>query len=261
MNRKLNILLRLLGEEKLQEINSYVSEVFLNDFCEYKDKEQVLNSFGEKMNDFSHELTDIELMDLRSYTGYNFKNINAILRGSWNYEENGLLNQEVEAKYRSLARNIENIIDKFPKPDTNFVAFRGVEANYFSKYGIISLNELVSMKDKFIYEEGFTSTSILKDTSYFGKSLETGKNYNVEIKYLISSDSQDGALLMNSNFSYSPNQNEFLINVGSLSKVIDVNIDYENSTASLTVVLVPKKLWNIYQLNDIRDSKEVVRCV
>ena len=213
------------------------------------------------MNAFSHELTDIELMDLRSYTGYNFKNINAILRGNWNYEENGLLNQEVEAKYRSLARNIENIIDKFLKPDTNFVVFRGVEANYFSKCGITSLNELASMKDKFIYEEGFTSTSILKDTSYFGKSLETGKNYNVEIKYLISSDSQDGALLMNSNFSYSPNQNEFLINAGSLSKVIDVNVDYENFTASLTVVLVPKKLWNIYQLNDIRDSKEVVRCV
>ena len=104
----------------------------------------------------------------------NFKNINAILRGNWNYEENGLLNQEVEAKYRSLARNIENIIDKFLKPDTNFVVFRGVEANYFSKYGITSLNELASMKDKFIYEEGFTSTSILKDTSYFGKSLETG---------------------------------------------------------------------------------------
>ena len=126
MNRKLNILLKLLGEEKLQEINSYVSEVFLNDFCEYQDKEQVLNSFEEKMNAFSHELTDIELMDLRSYTGYNFKNINAILRGNWNYEENGLLNQEVEAKYRSLARNIENITDKFPKLDTNFVVFRGV---------------------------------------------------------------------------------------------------------------------------------------
>ena len=78
------------------------------------------------MNAFSHELTDIELMDLRSYTGYNFKNINAILRGNWNYEENGLLNQEVEAKYRSLARNIENITDKFPKLDTNFVVFRGV---------------------------------------------------------------------------------------------------------------------------------------
>lgn len=115
------------------------------------------------------------------------------------------------------------------------------------------------MKDKFIYEEGFTSTSILKDTSYFGKSLETGKNYNVEIKYLISSDSQDGALLMNSNFSYSPNQNEFLINVGSLAKVIDVNVDYENSTASLTVVLVPKKLWNIYEVNNTKEIIEKPR--
>lgn len=86
MNRKLNILLRLLGEEKLEEINSYVSVVSLNDFYEYQDKEQVLNSFEEKMNAFNHELTDIELMDLRSYTGYNFKNINAILRGNWNYE-------------------------------------------------------------------------------------------------------------------------------------------------------------------------------
>lgn len=259
MDRKLRILLRLLGKEKIDEIESYVNDIPLDDFCEFHSREQVLGLFSEKINDFRYQLTDIELMDLRSYTGYNFKNINAILRGNWNYEENGLLNQEVGAKYRSLARNIENIIDKFPKPDTNFVVFRGVEVNYFSKYGITSLNELASMKDKFIYEEGFTSTSILKDTSYFSKSLETGKNYNVEIKYLISSDSQDGALLMNSNFSYSPNQNEFLINAGSLSKVIDVNVDYENFTASLTVVLVPKKLWNIYEVNNTKEQNEKPR--
>ena len=259
MNRKLNILIKLLGKEKLDEIDSYVNDVPLHDFYEFKDKEQVLNLFGEKMNDFGCELTDIELMDLRSYTGYNFKNINAVLRGNWNYEENGLLNSEAEAKYRSLARGIENIIDKFPKSDINFVVFRGVEANYFSKYGITSLNELSNMKGKFIYEEGFTSTSILKNTSYFGKTLETGKNYNVEIKYLISSDTQDGALLMNSDFSYSPNQNEFLINAGSLSKVIDVNIDYEKARASLTVVLVPKKLWNIYQSNNTKEITEKPR--
>ena len=37
----------------------------------------MLGSFSEKINDFRYQLTDIELMDLRSYTGYNFKNINA----------------------------------------------------------------------------------------------------------------------------------------------------------------------------------------
>ena len=58
--------------------------------------------------------------------------------------------------------------------------------------------------------------------------------------------------------SYSTNQNEFLLNKASLSKVVDVKI--ENNKAILTVVLVPKKVYDInYKMgnNDAEQSKKI----
>lgn len=96
-----------------------------------------------------------------------------------------------------------------------------------------------------MFEEGFTSTSIIEDSCYFNKVLDTGKNYNVEIKYLITPEYDEGALLLNHDMSYSINQNEYLINKVSLSKVIDVKINEDLNKAILTVVLVPRKKWDI----------------
>jgi hypothetical protein len=52
-------------------------------------------------------------------------------------------------------------------------------------------------------------------------------------------------------------QNEFLLNNGSLSKVIDVKIDENNNTAVLLVVLVPKKIYDKNYNRDRLGSKSV----
>lgn len=102
-----------------------------------------------------------------------------------------------------------------------------------------------------MYEEGFTSTSISSESSYFNKTLENGKTYNVGIKYLIPRESKDGILLSSSDLSYSPNQNEYLLNSGSLVKVLDVSVDSERNLAELVVMLIPKRLW------DLENNREV----
>ena len=108
------------------------------------------------------------------------------------------------------------------------------------------------MKGKYMSEEGFTSTSIVSENSYFRKTLENRKTYNVGIKYLIPKESSDGALLVTDELSFSPNQNEYLINKGSLTKIIDVKIDTVMNQAQLIAVLLPKKIWDLDSKKEIR---------
>ena len=74
------------------------------------------------------------------------------------------------------------------------------------------------------------------------------------IKYLIPAENDDGALLMDNNLSYSATQNEFLLNKGTLSKVIDVKI--QDSSVILTTILIPKKVYDINYNKDSNCSKK-----
>jgi len=206
---------------------------------------QIKNIFSESLDEFLSALTEDDLMYLRSYTGYNFRNINAILRGNWSYEKNGVLTEQKMEEFKKMANIIGKLLNKFNMPKIDFMTFRGTTLGSFSSYGINELSQLENLSGKFLYEQGFTSTSMLEDTCYFKKKLETGENYNIEIRYLIPSESDDGALLIDYNTSYSINQNEFLLNKGSLSKVLDVKVNKDNDTAVLTVMLVPEKIYDI----------------
>lgn len=246
-SRITNSILRMMGEDARSQIDDYISNVCSKNFLVMKSMEQVYDMFGDNFQIFMESLSEEELMDLRSYTGYNFKNINAILRGNWEYDVNGSLTPEKKEEFRKLADSVGNIVSKFNMPNVDFITFRGTTLSSFSSYGISELAQLESLNGKFLYEQGFTSTSILEDSCYFNKKLDTGKNYNVEIRYLISSECNDGALLIDKNTTYSTSQNEFLLNKGALSKVIDVKIDKNTNTAILTVVLVPREVYDLTQ--------------
>lgn len=246
-----NMVLKMLGNDLVNQINNYVDDVVYRDFLSIKSVEEMNNIFSLSMEEFLNSLNEEELMCLRSYTGYNFRNINSLLRGTWSYENNGMLDTNKQGEFRKLSDMISRILGKFNFPLINIIAYRGVTLSSFKDYGVSDLEELQYLKGKFLYEQGFTSTSILEDTCYFNKNLETGENYNVKINYLIPSESNDGALLIDYNTSYSTNQNEFLLDKGSLSKVIDVVVDKEKKVAFLTLLLIPKK---IYDINKVKNE-------
>lgn len=244
-SRMTDTILRFISDEKKYEMACFIDEALNKNYLKINNQEQLKNIFEENVSEFLNNVTPDELLDLRTYTGYYFKNINAVLRNTWNYEENGRLTEEEIKKYRILSDNISSILNKFPSPNYNFTTYRGTTIDSFSKYGITSVGELEKLKGKYMYEQGFTSTSVIEDTCYFNKKLDTGKNYNVEIRYLITPEYDEGALLLNNDMSYSVNQNEYLINKGSLSKVIDVEINNELNQAILTVIIIPRKKWDI----------------
>ena len=250
-----NLVLKMLGSDVRNEIDNYITNVCLRNFSIMGSTEEVREIFDSSIEEFLNNLSEEELLDLRSYTGYNFWNINAVLRNNWRYETNGLLTQEKTREYKEISDVVSNVLTRFNVPDINFMTFRGTTIDAFSSYGINEISELEKLKGKFLYEQAFTSTSILEDSSYFNKILDDGRFCNVGISYMIPAESNDGALLIDNNVSYSANQNEFLLNKGSLSKVIDVSIDENNNTAILTVCLIPKKIYDINYSKNINGVK------
>ena len=237
------IIERSLDDEAKLEIETLIREISSYDFT--------TPNFSEAAEDFTKRLSQEELMVLREYTGYNFKKINALLRNNWNYEEHGRKTEEEEIRFREDIGLIDQIVDKFPKNNKAFITYRGSTLHSFSKYGISSLEELISLKGKYLYEEGFTSTSLDEESSYFNKEI-FGKINNVETKYIIPPYSQDGIPLINEQLSYSPNQNEYIIERNSLSKVIDVEI--KDDQAIITVLLIPKSIWNKKEKKETKEN-------
>lgn len=74
--------------------------------------------------------------------------------------------------------------------------------------------------------------------------VDSAINYNVEIKVLINGKSTNVIPIINENTTFYSTDKEFLINADSLFKIVDVNIHEATNTATLTMVLIPKYLWN-----------------
>ncbi len=160
-------LLSFFSNEIKTSIDSFVTDANLYKFINFHSKNEVNNVFGNSIQEVLSSLSEEELLDLRAYTGYQFRNINNILRNTWNYEENGLLSDEIRIQCRFLAEKISKIINKYKTPNINFVTYRGNDILAFRNYGIKKLLELEKLKGNYLYEEGFTSTSLIEETSYF----------------------------------------------------------------------------------------------
>lgn len=190
---------------------------------------------------FLPRISEEQLLTLKGYSGLNSKKINALLRDNWNYEEHGLKRKEDEQRINEDISIIDELIDLYPSTKKAFISYRGTTLDSFKKYGIEDIDSLIYLKGKYLYEEGYTSTSIDEKESYFNKEI-LGKVNNIEIKYIIPPNSKDGIPLTSDNLSYSPNQQEYLIERNSLSKVVDIKIN--GTTAVITALLIPKSIWN-----------------
>lgn len=222
-------------EHKEQIDNFYISSITR----EYTD----VNMEDYESNKTLYEFEEITL--LREYSGYNFRHINNILRGRWNYEENGSIDRKQE--FLNTARKISEIITNKPTNLGNIKTYRGVNLSYFNEYGIHNIEELINLKGQFLLDKGFVSTSISEDKCFFKKENDLGINYNVKITYLIPEELNDG-ILLKGNMSYSPGQEEFLINTYNIAKVVDVKIN-EDDTAHITAMMIPKIIYDEYYAN------------
>ncbi|MBR6821471.1 MAG: hypothetical protein IKM55_04530 [Bacilli bacterium] len=244
MSNLTKYLFRYLEPGKEEEMDIYISDVLDRDYLTLESDEQVSEVFGEIAAEFTSNLSYQEALSLRSYTGFSHKEINALLRDKWNYEQHGKLTDERRNEYTEIGQEVEKVVFKFPPLERNIKTYRGVTLAQFRDYGIYSLEDLKAMEGKYFYDGGFTSTSLVRKSSLYNtEAFQIGKR-NIEIEYLIPEECRDGALLLDEYTSHYKAENEYIINSGSLIRILSVDIDKENNTAFLRAILVPKKVWD-----------------
>ncbi len=215
-NKTVNLILKYIGIDKQTELDTFVNEVSERDFMEFSSLEEVKAFFIDYLADFYNNNSRSDIDNIRAYTGIAFNRFSSVLRGVWNYDTNGLLTDEMKNKYLDYADNLSECIERAPTLSSNIKTYRGVSLDSFKDYGISSLEDLKNLENKYYYESGFTSTSLVRDKSFFNRELEYHEFCNIEIEYLIPEESNDGIPLINDDLSYSKVQSEYLINKGSL---------------------------------------------
>lgn len=239
-----NNILGYIEKSTLQEIENYCFVQSKEDYVVFQNREEARSAIRPILSEYLKSLDLQEMENLKRYTGYQFRNLNSLLRGIWDYDLNGKLTDQLKQELEILSKRIRKTILKAPILPMPLKVFRGVSLSTFSSYHISTLSELKEMEGKFFCDQAFTSTTLIREESFFYKQTEWGEKANIEIEYLIPSQSDDGVFLMNDATSFSPNQCEFLINNFSLFRVLDVKVDEATNTAKITMILIPQKIWN-----------------
>jgi len=237
-----NYVLNYIGKDKLENIDTYVDELRLREYIKFNNIAEIDAVLEPSIISFLEKLSFQEEQSIKDYTGLAFKNINAILRDKWNYEENGLLTEQIRISTEKRIRELEEIFKKTVPLPMDIITYRGVNIRTFYSYGVTALDKLPLLEGQYFFEKGFTSTSLIKDTSFFDTTSENGLLRNIEIEYMIPQESDDGMALITENLSCSTQQNEFLIRNGTLSKIISVTI--ENDKAHIKMAIIPQQVWN-----------------
>lgn len=233
-----------IPEEKRTEIEEYIRNILQEDFFSFQNGEEIARMLDEFLNAYLVKINENDREIIRNYTGLGFQKINSILRGIWDYEKNGILTEKIKKEAYKSASNLRATLLKVPPLSFNLTTYRGVGISAFYPSGISNLEELKYLKGNYFFEEGFTSTSMLRETSFFAHQPDWGSNCNIEITCLIPRDSEDGICLHSRELNYAASQNEFLINNSSLFKILEVQIDKRTNTAKIIMILIPQKLWN-----------------
>lgn len=224
---------RMLEMSEKNNISEFCSACSAREYRVFDNPEMALMHCDS--GSYSSEARDV----FSNYSGFNYRRINASARDKWNYEKYGHFKER--ERFDKLASDLREAIDDNQRSIGNVVVFRGVPLGYFSEYGISSLEELESLKGNFLLDKGFVSTSLVEESCYYRKSNELGLDYNVKIEYLVPEEFEDGVSI--GNVSYSPGQNEYLINAWNMAQVVGVRMDGVDG-AVVRAMLIPKKVYD-----------------
>ena len=224
-----------ISKENMNDLDNFLFETTKRNYTDFSEFEilEILPS-----------LTEEEKHYLIRYIGYDYSNINASLRNTWNYENNGHIDNKAE--YDKIGKEIVKIIEKHPININNKKVYRGTDIGYFKDYDIKSLSELEKLKGTYMIDKGLVSTSIKEDECFFKKDFKTGNTNNIKIIYNLPEEFNDAIFLGTQDLKIQKDdEDELLINIFNLGYISDVIINNDD-TATINVVMIPKKIYDDY---------------
>ncbi len=253
-----------------QALNTTTSDTvkFVNHFLKEKGRDAILDFLDQKSETtYANLNTAEEAVDffksyleefyqnhprtsdsLYGYTGLSFGAMNSIARGYWDYDQLGPKTPEKEATARRYSEELSKTISESPELPADLTVYRGTNLEGFRDHGIQNLEQLKTLKGQLFYESGFTSTSVVREKSFFNQQLDDTyrRACNVEVEILVPKESHDGipVNLDQRNIDEFARRTEFVINSGSLFRIKNVDVDSDANTAHVVMELIPKSVWD-----------------
>jgi len=230
---------------KMGAVKSLISEELSARPKSYGSLEEFEEDNPDYIEDVSKSLTPEEQFALHHYTGYTFAQNNSVARGFWDYEKLGPRTPEREARVMEENDTISRTIDKTPAPQKGFIAYRGTNLDGFRGYGIHSIADLAKLRNGFMLDKGFISTSIVRENS-FADQEEGGYLIgasNIEVRYHVPANYRTGVGLFTRDLSHTPEETEYLINSQTLMFVSEVTFDKEGH-AIIDAIVIPKEVYD-----------------
>ena len=114
------LIFSFLGKDKKEEIDFFANDASQEEYHQIKSAQEVEDLFGEITFNFLLNSKQSELNILKSYTSYTYKELNAVMRNTWNYEENGRLTPEIKQDYLDRGERMTKLIRKFPSLEKKY---------------------------------------------------------------------------------------------------------------------------------------------
>lgn len=219
VDQRTDFILHIIQKEDFYNINLFIQEINNRKFISQSDNFLTKKLLIGNILSFSKSLSENQKNSIKEYINYTFHGID-------DYSNVDMLEQ-----YKELKEKIDSIYDKNDMLGIDITVFRNTNIKEFSLFAVNYLNDLNRLKGKYIFNSKSINTSFEKN--------ENNSLNNVEITYLIPSESNEVIPLLDNNYNYN-----FLIKNECLYKVIDVQIDYNANKAYIKMALIPQKIWN-----------------
>lgn len=240
----LEIVLKSIKKENYAKMSEFIKNALERNYISFEQEKELLSFFYNYLETFFSKVTCEEMQRIYDYTGTDYKYLNSFLRQTWDSRENGILTdkewnywEEYSDKFKATFLKIPNSLPE------NIKVYRGTSISNFRGYGIKSIVELKGLIGEYLYDSAFTSTSLMREKSFFKKAFDYHNYCNIEIEYLIPKECDEGLPLLYKDMGYIEGQCEFLIGMDNLSKIIDVEISHDENYAHIRALLIPKKVW------------------
>jgi len=246
-NRTCGFYLREIERQgRMPDVESFLGSALNRNYHEPASSAE-LDSFADEYTDLIEPYLNAEdKAALKRYSGYNYRLINQVSRGQWDYDTLGQKTPEKVTSAEEDIANIRHAINAAPAPGIDLTTHRGTNLDSFSSYGVNSLHDLTNLEGNLFLETGFTSTSLSPAHSFMGRDNfddPLRKSCNIAIEYHIPAEAKEVIGLLSTDTAYD-NQYEILIDRDSLSYVSNVEISPDQTNAKLQMTLIPRQIYD-----------------
>lgn len=230
---------------RMNDVKTFIQENQNREYKTFTTDSEIADFSDTYASAISQTLTNDEKSALKYYSGYNYRLVNQVARGQWNYDLLGEQTPEKLANAQTAIAELSDAINAAPSPDLDFATYRGTNLESFLGYNVNSLSDLNKLQGQFFLESGFTSSTLDPEKSFTDYDFDDPlrKPCDIKMKILVPKETTEVVGLLSDDTCYNE-QKEILFDKSSLFYIKSVHQNPAESQAELEMLLIPQNVYD-----------------